>query len=90
MPPAFSFSGLLYLFGISCAYISILGGVPGGSDGKESPCNAGDLGLILGLGRLPTRSLAWRIPWAEGPGGLQSMGLQRVDPTEQLTLYYYI
>ena len=23
-------------------------------------------------------SLAWRIPWAEEPGGLQSMGLQKV------------
>ena len=23
--------------------------------------------------------LAWRIPWTEEPGGLQSMGLQRVD-----------
>ena len=23
--------------------------------------------------------LAWRIPWAEEPGGLQSMGLQRVE-----------
>ena len=23
-------------------------------------------------------SLAWRIPWTEGPGGLQSMGLRRV------------
>ena len=22
--------------------------------------------------------LAWRIPWTENPGGLQSMGLQRV------------
>ena len=22
--------------------------------------------------------LAWKIPWMEGPGGLQSMGLQRV------------
>ena len=22
--------------------------------------------------------LAWEIPWREGPGGLQSMGLQRV------------
>ena len=22
--------------------------------------------------------LAWKIPWAEEPGGLQSMGLQRV------------
>ena len=26
-------------------------GFPGGSDGKESTCNAGDLGSILGLGR---------------------------------------
>ena len=25
----------------------------GGSDGKESACNAGDLGLILGFGRSP-------------------------------------
>ena len=28
-------------------------GFPGGSDGKESACNAGDLGLIPGLGRSP-------------------------------------
>ena len=28
-------------------------GFPGGSDGKESACNAGDLGLITGLGRSP-------------------------------------
>ena len=28
-------------------------GFPGGSDGKASACNEGDLGLILGLGRSP-------------------------------------
>ena len=28
-------------------------GFPGGSDGKESACNAADLGLIPGLGRSP-------------------------------------
>ena len=28
-------------------------GFPGGSAGKESACNAGDLGLISGLGRFP-------------------------------------
>ena len=28
-------------------------GFPGGSDRKESACNAGDLGLILGLGKSP-------------------------------------
>ena len=28
-------------------------GLPGSSDGKESACNGGDLGLIPGLGRSP-------------------------------------
>ena len=28
--------------------------------------------------------LAWRIPWTEEPGGLQSMGSQKVDATERL------
>ena len=34
-------------------YLSIEGDFPGGSDGKESACNAGDPGLIPGLGRSP-------------------------------------
>ena len=33
--------------------ISPLISFPGGSDGKESACSAGDTGLILGLGRSP-------------------------------------
>ena len=34
-----------------------------------------------------TRSniLAWRIPWAEEPGRLQSMGYKELDMTEELT-----
>ena len=31
----------------------MLKGFPDGSDGKESACNVGDLGLIPGLGRSP-------------------------------------
>ena len=31
--------------------------------------------------------LACRIPWIEEPGGLQSMGSQESDTTEQLTLF---
>ena len=31
---------------------------------------------------------AWEIPWTEEPGGLQSMGLQSVGHTEQLTLHF--
>ena len=33
-------------------------------------------------------TLAWKIPGTEKPGGLQSMGLQRVRVTEQLTLSF--
>ena len=29
--------------------------------------------------------LAWRIPWTEEPGGLESIGLQKLDMTERLT-----
>ena len=57
----------------------------GGSDGKASVYNAGDLGSIPGLGRSPgeereTHSsiLAWKIPWMEEPGRLQSTGSKRV------------
>ena len=67
-------------------------GCPGGSDGKESEvknlqvksaCNVGDLGSTL-AGEDPLKEgmatqssiLAWRIPWTEEPGRLQSMGSQ--------------
>ena len=33
-------------------------------------------------------TLAWKIPWAEEPGGLQSMGSRRVDPTKQLHFHF--
>ena len=33
--------------------------------------------------------LAWRVPWTEEPGGLQSMGLKESDTTEQLTLWTF-
>ena len=36
-----------------CTKFRIPSNFPGGSDSKESACNAGDLGSILGLGRLP-------------------------------------
>ena len=60
-------------------------GFSGGSDGKESAYNTGDLGSIPGWERspgegngYPLQYLAWRIPRTEEPGGLQSMGSQRV------------
>ena len=56
-----------------------------GSDCKESACNVGDLVWSPGPEDSPEKRmtthysiLAWRIPWTEKPGRLQSMGSQRV------------
>ena len=62
---------------------------PGGSSGKESACQPrryGGCGFDPCVGKIPLEEgmatystiLAWRIPWTEDPGGLQSIGLQRV------------
>ena len=55
-----------------------------GSKVKNPPANAGDVGSIPGSGRSPAEEmathssiLAWKIPWTEEPGGLQSKGLQK-------------
>ena len=60
-------------------------GFPGGSEGRESPCSAGNPGSIPELGKssregMVTHSsiLAWRILWIEEPGRPQSTGSQRV------------
>ena len=52
---------------------------------RHPPPKAGDLGLIAGSGRSPGEGngnslqyFAWRIPWTEESGGLQSMDLQRL------------
>ena len=71
-------------------------GFPGGSDSKESSCNAGDLGLIPGLGRssgerewlltpifLPKKSQRQR-----SLAGYSLWGCKELDTTEQLTLEY--
>ena len=65
---------------------------------KNLPANTGEKMWVQSLGQkdppqegIATHSsiLAWRIPWTEEPGGLQSTGLQRVDTTE-MTSYIYI
>ena len=33
-------------------------------------------------------TLAWKIPWTEEPGGLQSMGSLESDTTEQLHFHF--
>ena len=59
-------------------------GFPGGSDSKESTCNEGETwvrslseedALEKGMATHPS-ILAWRIPWTEEPGRIQSMESQ--------------
>ena len=129
-------------------HLRITSGVPGGSDGKESACNDGDLGSVSGLGRSPgegngnllqyfclenlmdrgawratfhgvakswtwlsefhftsfiivsysvvtekamaphSSTLAWKIPWTEEPGRLQSMGSLESDTPERLHFHF--
>ena len=59
----------------------LIKGFPGGSDGKESACNVGDLGSIPGLGRSPggghgnpLQCSCLENPMVEEPGGLQRVG----------------
>ena len=63
-------------------------GFPGGSNGKESAFNAGDLGSTPGLEKspgegnaTPSSILAWEIPWTEEPAELPFMGSQELDTT---------
>ena len=72
------------IVGIDAKNDSANEGFPGGPDGKESR-NSWDPGSIPVLGNplekgMATHSsiLAWRTPWTEEPGGLQSIGSQKV------------
>ena len=60
-------------------------GFPGGSGGDDPPASAGgigDVGWAPGGGRATHSSiLAWRLPWTEEIGGLQSMGRIELDMT---------
>ena len=70
--------------------LKALGGFPGGTSGEEPTCQrrrCKRLGLDPRVRKIPWRRegmathcsiLAWRIPWTEELGGLQSMGSQRV------------
>ena len=72
-------------------------GFPGSSAGKKSACNAGDVGLIPGLGRsleegMATHSsvLAWRISMDRGAWLATFHGVAESDMTEQLSAAHHI
>ena len=58
-------------------------GFPGGSAGKESACNEGDLGLITGFGRSPGEGTGYPLQYS-GPWGRKES-----DTTEQLSLLLF-
>ena len=70
-----------------------LGGLPGGSAGKESACNVGDLGSISELGRSPGEGKGYHIPvfW---PGEFHRLyspwGHKESDTTERLSLSHRV
>ena len=64
---------LMYMYLFSCTFMFFVG-FPGSSAAKESTCNAGDLGLIHGLGRSPGEGKGYLPHYS----GLESMGSQKV------------
>ena len=64
---------------------------PGGSDGKASAYNMGDLGWEDPLEKeMATHSntLAWKIPWTEEPGSYIPWGCKELDMTERLHFHF--
>ena len=80
---------LMFYLGI----ISSTGGFPGGSDGKESSCNAGDLDSVPRLGRSPGGGHGKQLQYSclENPHGQRSLsgyspwGHKQLDTTEGLS-----
>ena len=71
----------------------MLWGFPGGSAGKESTCNVGDLGSIPGLGRSPGEGKGYPLQYS----GLENSvdcyspwGCKESDMTECLSLFYAV
>ena len=66
--------------------VSVASGFPGGSEGKESACHAGDLGSIPGLERSPGEGNCYPFQ----SSGLEnstdySLGLEESDTAERLS-----
>ena len=85
------FSVYNYVGALSLGFVAMLGGFPGGSDGKASAYNAGDLGSIPGSGRSgegngnPLQySCLEKCYGQKRLVGYSSRGCKELDTTEQL------
>ena len=66
------------------AFVELQMGFPGGSAGKESACNAGDLGLIPGFGKIPWRRLPTPVFLPAKSRGQRSGVTKELDSTWRL------
>ena len=67
----------------------VFSGFPCGSAGKESTCNAGDLGLIPGLGRSLGEGKYFPLQYSGLQNSMDSpRGCQELDMTEQLLFHF--
>ena len=65
-------------------------GFPCGSDGKESACNSGDLGLIPGLGRFPGEKKGYPLQYSGLENSMDSpRARKKLDTTERLSVTSY-
>ena len=66
-------------------------GFPCGSAGKESPCNAGDLGSIPGLGRCPGEGKGYPLQYSGLDNSMESIvhGVQRVGHNWTTFIFTY-
>ena len=69
-------------------------GFPGGSDGKESACNVGDPGLILGSGKSPGEGNGNPLHFSclenSTDRNYNPWGCKELDMTKRLNVHVYI
>ena len=70
------------------APVFLLGGFCGGSEVKASPCNAGDLALIPGLGRSSGEGKCYPLQYSDLENSMDysPWGHKELDTTERLSL----
>ena len=64
-------------------------GFPCDSAGKESACNAGDLGLIPGLGRSPGEGKDYSLQYSGLENSMDYMGSQRVGHDQATSTFHF-
>ena len=70
----------------------VFSGFPCGSAGKESVCNAGNLGFIPALGRSPGKGNGYPLQYSGLENSMDCivLGVAKLDTTEQLSLFLWV